>query len=139
MRFACLFLLWLLPTAVIADPAAMQAVNALRAEKGRAALVHDTRLQAAAQGHADDMARRGYFSHSGRNGSTVGDRVRAMDYTWCFVAENIAQGQTSLAQVMAGWAASKGHYRNIIHRKARAFGLARGAGNTWVMVLAAPC
>lgn len=123
----------------VANPTATSIINDYRDDKRRTSLTYSATLEQVAKSHANDMATRGYFSHTGANGSSVGDRARAQNYQWCFVAENIAKGQKDLAQVMAGWKSSKGHYKNMMHKKAREFGLARGAGNTWVMVLAAPC
>tara|TARA_R110000796_G_scaffold48598_2_gene116394 strand:+ start:1366 stop:1791 length:426 start_codon:yes stop_codon:yes gene_type:complete len=123
----------------IADTQATQLVNSIRAANGRAGLVYSPKLEAAARVHALDMAKHGYFAHEGRNGKTVGDRVRNQGYEWCFVAENLAKGQRDLNQVMQGWAASPGHYKNLISNKAAAFGLAQGPGRIWAMVLAAPC
>ncbi len=122
-----------------ANPAATQELNALRASKSVPPVAYSPKLEAAAKAHALDMARHRYFAHQGRSGSSVGDRVKSQGYTWCFVAENIAKGQRDLAQVMKGWTASKGHYRNMIHKKAAAFGLFQGPDRIWVMVLAAPC
>lgn len=126
-------------TPVSADPVATQIINDIRKDKRRKPLSYSTQLEDVATGHANEMASKGYFSHTGANGSTIGGRTTVQGYKWCFVAENIAQGQRSLEDVMAAWKSSKGHYKNMIHKKAREFGLARGAGNTWVMVLAAPC
>ena len=122
-----------------ADPATLAAVNAARASGGRAALVYDMRLEAAARAHGQDMAARGFFSHTGSDGSDIGDRLRRAGYAFCFGAENIAAGQRSLGEVMASWMGSRGHRNNILDRKAQAVGVARAAGNRWVMVLAAPC
>lgn len=122
-----------------ANPAATEAVNAMRAGKGRPALSYAPALAQAARAHAEDMAQRGFFDHRGSDGSDVGDRTRRAGYRWCWAAENIAWGQRSLDRALATWAASPGHARNMLSRKARAFGIARGKGNIWVMVLAAPC
>ena len=59
---------------------------------GRAALVYDMRLEAAARAHGQDMAARGFFSHTGSDGSDIGDRLRRAGYAFCFGAENIAAG-----------------------------------------------
>jgi uncharacterized protein YkwD len=126
-------------TPVFADPAATQIINEIRKDKRRKAIRYSPQLEAVAAAHANDMASQGYFSHTGANGSSIGDRTTAQGYKWCFVAENIARGQKSLEEVMAGWKASKGHYKNMTHKKAGEFGLARGPDNYWVMVLAAPC
>jgi len=122
-----------------ANPAAVEAVNAVRAQKKRRALTYSPTLEAAAMAHAQDMVNNGFFAHRGSNGSKPSQRVKAQGYCMRFVAENIAQGQRSLASVMNGWVNSPGHYKNIVNRKAREFGLARGPKNTWVMVLAKPC
>ena len=39
------------------------------------------------------MVANGFFSHTGANGSSVGDRLNAVAYGWASVAENIAAGQ----------------------------------------------
>ena len=122
-----------------ADPQAVQMLNAMRAQQGVAPLSYAPRLEAAARAHAMDMARHGYFSHTGRDGSGVGDRVRAQGYRWCYVAENLAKGQGDLTQVMRGWAQSAPHYRNMMSRNATGFGLFQGPDRNWAMVLAAPC
>ena len=123
----------------MANPQATQLINEVRKDKRRKAIRYSNVLEAVAAGHANEMAIKGYFSHTGANGSSVGDRTTAQGYKWCFVAENIARGQTSLQEVMIGWTNSKGHYKNMIHKQVREFGLARGADNNWVMVLAKPC
>lgn len=132
---AALVFLW--AATASADPAALAAVNALRAEAGRASLSYSPALEAIAAGHARDMAARGFFSHTGSDGSSLADRARQGGYGFCFVAENIAKGQPDLPGVMAAWAASAGHRRNMLDRRAAEIGLARGRGNLWVMVLGA--
>jgi uncharacterized protein YkwD len=53
------------------------ALNQVRAQNGLGALRQDAHLTRAAQAFAEDMARHSYFSHQGRDGSTVSTRVRA--------------------------------------------------------------
>lgn len=138
-RLAAILLVLALAPPVLANPAATKALNQLRASEGRPPLSYSTALEQAALAHARDMARTGRFSHTGSNGSDVGARVRRAGYEWCFVAENIARGQETLERAMTGWRNSPGHLRNMLHRRAEAFGLARAEGRHWVMVLAAPC
>lgn len=123
----------------VANPAATQALNSLRAERGLAPVAYSGALEAAASKHGRDMAQHGYFSHTGRNGSGVGDRVSEQGYKWFFVAENIAKGQRDLREVMQGWAASPGHLANMAHRDVAEFGLFAGPDRIWVMVLGRPC
>jgi len=82
------------------------------------------------------MARRGFFSHHGSNGSTVGKRVTRAGYRWCSVAENIAKGFSSRQAVVEQWRISPGHYKNMTKRKVQEYGLAQ-VDDVWVMVLAA--
>ncbi len=98
------------------------ALNAQRATNGRAALGADSRLAAAAQAHAADMAAKGFFSHRGSNGSTMAQRITAQGYGKCFMAENIASGQQGEAEVLTTWMNSPGHRANILDPRARGYG-----------------
>lgn len=126
--------------AAIAEPAGglsasiAPEINAFRAANGKAPLAADARLARTAQAHADDMARNAYFSHTGQDGSSVGDRVKRQGYGFCFVAENIAQGQEGALQALAGWQKSPGHRKNLLSGNAIHFGMAQ-SGESWVMVL----
>lgn len=115
--------------------AASATVTDIRARNGLPPLTVSAALTRAATAHAQDMQANSFFSHTGSNGSGIGDRARAAGYGFCFIAENIAQGQGSLDQVMEGWMGSTGHRRNILSEGAQEFALVRGAGSTWVMVL----
>ena len=137
--FSVFAIIAMLAGPVAANPAATQQINALRAANGQKALSYSPRLAAAARSHANDMAKNGFFGHRGSNGSKASQRVKAQGYCWKFVAENIAQGQKNLSAVMQAWTASAPHRKNMLSRKAREFGVVRGPGNNWVMVLARPC
>lgn len=126
--------------AALAEPVAgaAQALNHERADAGRGGVVLSDRLQAAAEAHAQDMRRRGFFSHQGSNGGSVGARAKKQGYRYCLIAENIAKGQRTLAEVMQSWMRSAGHRKNMLHRDVLDFGLARVDQNIWVMVLGRP-
>ncbi len=132
-------LVFLTPTALAANALATNELNEYRKSKGRPALSYSLQLEKAAKSHAEDMVRKGFFSHTGSNGSDVGERVNRAGYEWCFVAENIAQGQSSLDAAISAWAQSRGHRANMLSRKAKEFAVYQAADRTWVMVLAAPC
>ena len=76
MRFLLVVALLLTaPTALAASPSlkemrqqALDLVNRDRRKRGRRALKLDETLEAASQEHADDMARRRYFDHRGKDG-----------------------------------------------------------------------
>ena len=118
----------------VSDPAS-QAVNAIRAENGRAPLSPNKKLTRAAETHAKDMIRKGFFSHTGSNGSTIGARAKAQNYRYCVIAENIAKGHLGVDEVLTSWMGSKGHRQNILNAEVTEFALVRGQGDIWVMVL----
>ncbi|WP_376874884.1 CAP domain-containing protein [Albirhodobacter sp. R86504] len=121
-----------------------QEVNQQRAAQGLRPLQTDSKLTAAAQAHGCDMARRGYFSHTGADGSSAGARVKKTGYRACLSAENISYGWPDTGRAMQDLMNSKGHRANILHKKARALGVAvipkQGTAGPWyVQVFAAPC
>jgi len=90
-------------------------VNVERANQGLAPLQIDARLTAAAQGHARDMARNDFVSHTGSNGSRFHERIEGQGYSGAPLAENVAAGYSSPASVVAGWMESAGHRANILN------------------------
>lgn len=119
-------------------------VNAQRKANGLAALKSDQRLDKAAQAHACDMARKGYFSHTEPNGSTATIRVKQSGYKSCVTAENISYGWRELPQAMTDLMNSPGHRANILRTTVRAIGVGyvpkQGKAGPWyVQVFAKPC
>ena len=113
-------------------------LNNVRFANGAADVAYDARLGGAAQAHAEDMLQRNYFDHITPEGLKVGDRATALGYGWSMIGENIAQGQTSQAQVMAAWTGSAGHHANNINPGFQDFGLGMagsGSSTRWVLVL----
>ena len=116
-----------------------QALNQQRAANGLAPVRYNPRLSAAAESHARDMLSHGFISHTGSNGSSVGDRVRSVGYCWRNVAENIAWQIPGEENVVYRWMNSPGHRRNILHNRAQEFGVARLGNDYWVLVMARGC
>ena len=77
-------------------------------------LAWNDRLAAAALAHSRDMAEHDYFNHVDGAGRSVGERAAQQGYRWRLIGENIASGQGSPQQVVAGWLASPGHCANIM-------------------------
>lgn len=88
--------------------------NRHRNGAGLPALNVSRELTAAAQLHADDMARRRRMSHAGKDGSTVAARISYQGYRWRRAGENVAAGYRDVESVMKGWMASTGHRMNIL-------------------------
>lgn len=81
-------------------------------------------LMAAAEEHNADMTRHNYFSHTGRDGSSVATRVARLGYRFLTAAENIAMGQRTAKEVVEDWLESPGHCSNIMDRSFRDMGIA---------------
>lgn len=119
-------------------------INAQRQTRGLAALRVNTKLNQAAVNHSLDMARNNFMSHSGSNGSTLGQRVTASGYAWGFVAENVAAGYDTPEEVVAAWMESSGHRANILSASATevGVGVASNANSTygiyWTLDFAKP-
>lgn len=92
-------------------------------------------LTEAAKRHAFDIAARQQLDHTGKDGSSIMDRVSDTGYSWGFVAENIAFGYWNVPSVIQGWVESPGHCRNMMNPDYKEVGVYR-KDNYWVMVLA---
>lgn len=78
-------------------------------------LAWNTQLVNAAKTHSQDMAQHNFFSHTGSDGSDIGDRASAAGFVWQRVGENIAAGQTSAESAVNGWLDSPGHCQNLMN------------------------
>ncbi len=107
-------------------------------------LAWNAMLKRAANGHSRDMARNNFFSHTGSDGSSMGERITEAGYHWSYAGENIAAGYSTVASVMDGWIKSPGHCANIMSSRYKDIGVACVPSNTadyssyWTMDLAAP-
>lgn len=88
------------------------------------ALVWNNLLTLAAEKHSNDMANANFFSHTGSDDSSAGDRITEQGYSWSSYAENIAAGQTSVQSVIDGWMGSEGHCKNMMSENVTEVGLA---------------
>jgi uncharacterized protein YkwD len=101
-------------------------------------------LGRAAAAQARDLAARGVLSHSGRDGSTAGERVSRAGYAWRAVGENVAAGQRTAEEVVQSWLGSPGHCANVMNADFAEMGVAFAtnaaaeAGIFWAQVFAAP-
>ena len=82
-------------------------------------LRYSRELSKAAQQHADSMARHNYFSHEGKDGSDLKDRVRRFspNYRFTTVGENLGwrHPTNNPEKAVANWMKSKeGHRENLL-------------------------
>lgn len=121
---------------------ALSLVNQARREQGVAALRFSGPLNAAAQAHAEDMARRGYYGHYSPERQDVAYRYRAHGGgRWSIIAENIARcnscapNREQLRRFQQGWMRSPGHQRNILDPRVAefGFGMASAGGSVFAV------
>ena len=90
-------------------------------------------LESAAQKHSDDMNKNKFFSHTGSDGSKVGNRITNAGYNWAACGENIAKGYRLEDDVIKGWINSEGHCKNIMNPNFKEMGVAV-SGDYWTQV-----
>ena len=92
-------------------------LNAERIKLGKNPLTINSYLSTAAYLHSQDMAEKGYFSHTSSDGTTFVQRVINAGYTnYYSLGENLAYhyGAADAARVYDMWKNSAGHYANMI-------------------------
>lgn len=132
---------------------ALAAVNAARAQartcgdRRMAAappLRWNARLYWAAASHSFDMARNDYLEHRSPAGDSVRERVRAQNYPWRHVGENIAGGSESAERAVQVWLASPAHCENLMEPDYEHMGFACAERSRtefefyWTLVMARP-
>jgi uncharacterized protein YkwD len=94
--------------------ALLQRVNQIRSRAGLPPLREEPLLDETAQRHAADMLARSYYGHETPEGDTVLERSTAAGYRARSIAENIARGPYTIADVMDGWMASSTHREHLL-------------------------
>ena len=72
-------------------------------------------LAMAAYLHSEDMVLNNFFSHTGADGSSPGQRISRQGYPWRTYGENIAVGYPTVSSVIQGWLGSEGHCMNLMN------------------------
>ena len=109
-----------------------------------AALAWNSKLEAAARAHNQDMLDHNFFDHTGSDGSSPWDRFKRQGYALGSGGENIARGQPTLQAVINAWLSSPGHCANIMGANFSEIGVAALYPNSspnspyWTMDLASP-
>lgn len=103
-----------------AEEAVRCLTNAVRQDRGLAALERDDRLSAAAIERSEAMAEANYFGHEGPGDSNVRSAARAVGWvpanqSWS-LGENIgwAEGDATPATMVRSWLDSPSHRRNLL-------------------------
>ena len=126
----------------------LRLINQLRVGEGLVPLRPDSKLAAAAQSHAEDMAAADFFDHTGPSGTDIDARLARAGYAYRVVAENIAAGSPAPERTVQDWMRSGPHRKNILLPEARDAGVgyvhhSPDGGDVqyrhyWTLVVAAP-
>ncbi len=84
--------------------------------------------------HTRDMVARQNMSHTGGNGSDIGQRMQREGYDWGAAGENVAAGQRSTADAIQSWLRSPGHCSNMMNKGFTDIGVSSvSSGGTYSM------
>ncbi|MFD0315533.1 CAP domain-containing protein [Streptomyces flavalbus] len=119
----------------------LTAVNHHRERAGCAPVRPHAALRRAAQAHSDYLARSGRLTHTGADGSSPADRMRAAGFRPRHSAENLTAGQRGADAAVGAWLDSPAHRKILLtcHYTHAGVGVAAGAGGPWwTLDLASP-
>ncbi len=105
--------------------------NSFRARNGLSALSWSEAAGASARLHSEDMAENNYFSHTGLNGSTPGDRMKAQGISYRSSGENIIGGYGNALHSSNGWMNSSGHRSNMLNKSFTYLGVGYALGGSY--------
>ncbi len=111
----------------------IQSVNHQRKVAGLPPLKENNQLDHMAELKANDMLTKHYFSHTSPTYGSPFQMMKQLGITYTAAGENIAEGQTSVQQVMTDWMNSPGHRANILSATYTQIGVAHSdSANYWV-------
>ena len=112
--------------------------NSERKSAGLGSLTLDSQRSKLARMKAEDMAKKGYFSHTSPTYGSAFDMMKKYGVSYRTAGENIAKGQKTPEAVMKGWMNSSGHRANILSSAYTHIGVGYAKdskGNTyWVQI-----
>jgi uncharacterized protein YkwD len=101
----------------------LELTNIERSKLSLPPLTFNTQLLNAAATHSQNMALQDFFSHTGKDGSSLASRITATGYQFSAAAENIAAGASTPEQVVSSWMSSSGHRANILNPNLKEIGI----------------
>ncbi len=94
-----------------------QRINQIRQQNNLSSLDTNPELAAVARAYSQKMAAGDFFSHTGPDGSTPAERVRAVGIQYALLGENLFKSTNAPDPVnlaVEGWMNSPGHRENIL-------------------------
>jgi uncharacterized protein YkwD len=102
-------------------------LNKARVDNNLSPLTLQPQLSEAALGHSQDMACKNYVDHTGSDGSSWYDRIKAQGYSYRYANENIFYGDPAFGggaqDAFDWWMKSKIHHDNMLSPKVTEIGI----------------
>ncbi len=106
----------------------IELTNVERQKSGLSALSANALLSKAAANKAQDMLAKGYFDHTGPDGSRPWDWISSAGYGYLYAGENLAKDFTNAASTVAALMNSASHKKNILNENYKDIGVAVADG-----------
>ncbi|MBD2354027.1 CAP domain-containing protein [Tolypothrix sp. FACHB-123] len=114
-----------------------QQINQVRQKNGLQPLQNNEKLAQVARKYSRQMIEENFFSHTGIDGSTLSQRVRAGNISYWIIGENLFRSKNisqPVSPAVEGWLESPGHRANILRPVFRETGVGVWRkGNTYVI------
>ena len=109
----------------------IELVNVERTSRNLSPLQSHNRLSDLAAVKSQDMADKGYFSHTSPTYGSPFDMMNEFDFKYRAAGENIAAGQRTPEEVVEGWMNSEGHRKNILNEQFTHIGVGYVEGGSY--------
>ena len=118
-----------------AETQVWEMTNAYRTYMGLSNLQWESKAEAAARGHSQDMADNNYFQHNSQDGTRFFARLQAEGISYRSCGENICAGSGDAIYMVIGWIGSSGHRDGILTPSFKyiGVGVAYNASAKWLI------
>ena len=106
-----------------AETQVWEMTNAYRTYMGLSNLQWESKAEAAARGHSQDMADNNYFAHNSQDGTRFSARLQAEGISYRSCGENICAGSGDAIYMVIGWIGSSGHRGGILNTSYKYIGV----------------
>ena len=119
----------------VAETQVWEMTNAYRTYMGLSNLQWESKAEAAARGHSQDMADNNYFQHNSQDGTRFFARLQAEGISYRSCGENICAGSGDAIYMVIGWIGSSGHRNGILTPSFKyiGVGVAYNASAKWLV------
>ncbi len=97
-----------------------EGINEIRGEHGVGMLEYDEKLAHAARDYSGKMARLKFFSHTGADGSSIGDRAKEFGLEYGSIGENLHSSRgfdDPVPVALKDWMKSRGHRKTLLDER----------------------